>query len=41
MVTNSPDLIIPEIQNTTLTKDLYNSKGVIFVNATKINIKRR
>ena len=23
MVTNSPDLIIPEIQNTTLTKDLY------------------
>lgn len=38
MVTNSPDLIIPEIQNTTLTKDLYNSKGVIFVNATKINI---
>ena len=41
MVTNSPDLIIPEIQNTTLTKDLYNSKGVIFVNATKININER
>lgn len=38
MVTNSPDLIIPEIQYATVTKDLVNSTGVIFVNATKINI---
>ena len=38
MVTNSPDLIIPDIQNTTVTKDFYNSTGVIFINATKINI---
>lgn len=38
MVTNSPDLIIPEVQSSTVTKDLYNSTGVIFINATKINI---
>ena len=38
MVTNSPDLIIPEIQSSKVTKDLYNTTGVIFVNATKINI---
>ncbi len=38
MVTNSPDLIIPEIQSTTVTKDLYNTTGAIFINATKINI---
>ena len=38
MVTNSPDLIIPEIQYATVTKDLVNSTGVIFVNATKINV---
>lgn len=38
MVTNSPDLIIPEIQYSTVTKDLYNTTGAIFINATKINI---
>ena len=38
MVTNSPDLIIPDIQNSTVTEDLYNTTGVILVNATKINI---
>ena len=38
MVTNSPDLIIPEIQSSKVTKDIYNTTGVIFVNATKINI---
>lgn len=38
MVTGSPDLIIPEIQYAPLTEDLYSSTGVIFVNATKINI---
>ena len=38
MVTGSPDLIIPEIQYAPVTKDLYSSTGVIFVNATKINI---
>ncbi len=38
MVTNTPDLIIPEIENATVTKDLYNTTGVIFINATKINI---
>lgn len=38
MVTNSPDLIKPDIQHSTVTKDLYNTTGVIMVNATKINI---
>ena len=38
MVTNSPDLIIPEVQSSKVTKDIYNTTGVIFVNATKINV---
>lgn len=38
MVTSSPDLIIPEIQYSTVTEDLYNTTGVILVNATKINV---
>ena len=38
MLTGSPDLIIPELQYTDVTKDLYNTTGAIFVNATKINI---
>ncbi len=38
MVSGSPDLIMPEVQYSTITKDLYNSMPPIFVNATKINI---
>ena len=38
MVTNSPDLIKPDIKYSTVTEDLYNSTGVIFINATKVNI---
>lgn len=38
MVTNSPDLILPEVEYATVTKDLYNTTGMIFINATKINI---
>lgn len=38
MVMNSPSLIIPEIQSSTITKDLYNTTGVILINATKINV---
>ena len=38
MVAQSPDLIIPEIQYSTVLKDVYNGNGVIFVNATKINV---
>ena len=37
MLSNSPDLILPEIQSTEVTKKLENSEGVIFINATKIN----
>ena len=38
MVADSPDLIMPEIQNADVTNKLYDSEGVIFVNATKINV---
>lgn len=38
MVTNSPDLILPDVQYATVTKDLYNTTGMVFINATKINI---
>ena len=37
MVYNSPDVIMPEIQYADVTNKLYNSEGVIFINATKIN----
>lgn len=38
MVSNSPDLIMPEIQYSDVTNKLYDSEGVIFINATKINV---
>ena len=38
MISNSPDLIIPEVENSKVTKNIYNTTGVILVNATKINI---
>lgn len=40
MVSSSPDLIFPDIQYATVTKDLYNTTGVILVNATKINVNK-
>ena len=38
MVSNSPDLIMPEIQYADATNKLHDSEGVIFINATKINV---
>lgn len=38
IVMNSPSLIIPKVESSTVTKDLYNTTGVIFINATKINV---
>ena len=38
MVMNAPDLVIPEMQSATITKDLINTTGVIMVNPTKINL---
>lgn len=38
MASNQPDVIIPEVQNSKITKDLYNSTGVLMVNATKLNL---
>lgn len=38
MVSGSPDLIMPNVQYHKITKDLYNAQGVIFINATKINL---
>lgn len=37
MVSGSPDLIIPNLGYSSITEDLY-SDGVIFANATKVNI---
>lgn len=37
MLSNQPDLILPNIQSTDVTKKLVNSEGVIFIDATKIN----
>ena len=37
MVSGSPDLIFPNLGSSKITEDLY-SKGVIFANATKINL---
>ena len=38
MVSGSPDLIMPEVQYSKVTSKLYNGEGVIFINATKINV---
>lgn len=38
MVSGSPDLIMPEIQYSDVTNKIYGSAGVIFINATKINV---
>lgn len=38
MVSESPDLIMPEIQYSDVTSKIYNTEGVIFINATKINV---
>ena len=37
MVSGSPDLIIPNLGYSSITEDLY-SDGIIFANATKVNI---
>ena len=38
MVVSSPDIIIPDVEYSTVTKDVYNTTGAIMVNATKINV---
>ena len=38
MISGSADLIKPEIEYSTITKDIYNTTGLIFLNATKINL---
>ena len=38
MVMESPDLIIPHIESSEITKDLTTGTGVIMPNATKINV---
>ena len=37
MLSGAPDFIIPEAQYSEITEDLYEN-GIIFVNATKINV---
>lgn len=38
MLANSPDLIIPQMQYSPVTQNLYTTTGVVFANATEINI---
>ncbi len=38
MLAGSPDIIMPEISYSKSTKNIYNTTGPIFVNATKINV---
>lgn len=38
MATDAPDLIIPDILNAAPTKGIYNTAGVLLINATKVNI---
>ena len=38
MIANYSDLIIPDIQYSDITRKIQNSEGVIFMDATKINI---
>ena len=38
MMSNSPDIIVPELEHSDITKNIYNTTGAIFINATKINI---
>ena len=38
MASGYPNVILPNIENATITKKLYNTSGVIMRNATKINI---
>ena len=37
MLAQTPNIIFPDISYATATKSLYNTEGVIFINATKIN----
>lgn len=38
MLSGSSDVIMPEIESSTITKNIYNTTGPIFINATKVNI---
>ncbi len=38
IVSGAPNIIFPTIQYSTITKTLYNSDGVVLIDATKINI---
>ena len=39
MASGSPDIIIPDIEYSKITKDIYNTSGVFLINATKINVQ--
>ena len=38
MIANSPDIILPEVKRTEVTKKISNNGGMILMNATKINV---
>ena len=39
MLAQTPYIILPNVQSSTVTKNIYNSTGVLFVNPTKINLQ--
>lgn len=39
MLSQTPYIIFPDIEYSTVTKQLYNSTGVLFINPTKINFE--
>ena len=39
MLSKTPYIIFPDITNSTVTKNIYNSTGVLFINPTKINFE--
>ena len=38
MMSGSQDIVKPDIQYTEITKDIYNTTGLFFINATRINL---
>lgn len=38
MLSESPDIIKPDVSYSTITKDIAKSSGVLFINSTKINL---
>lgn len=38
MASDQPNIVIPEIENAKITKNIYNTTGLLLINPTKINL---